>query len=167
MPEKRIKDLMLDLGTLERISPHTQVAEAVKALHEKQQNLCPPFLLLVDEVENKEEILGTLSMDDVLGHMGSSTEPMDELPIFWQGQFQQECEGVLQRRASEIMSPVTLVIHETGTLMEAVHLMNSGRVHCLPVVREKSVVGIVLKEDLFREVFEAAETETGFSKDAP
>jgi CBS domain-containing protein len=167
MPEKRIKDLMLDLGTLERISPHTKLAEAVKVLHEKQQNLCPPFLLVVDEVEHKEEILGMLSMDDVLGHMGSSAEPMEELPIFWQGQFGEECEAVLQRTAGEIMLPVTHVIHETGTLMEAVHLMNSGRVHWLPVVREKGVVGILLKEDLFKEVLAAADPETGLSKDPP
>lgn len=167
MPEKRIKDLMFDLETLERISPHTKLAEAIKVLHEKQQSLCPAFLLVVDEMENKEEILGMLSMDDVLGYMGSSTEPMEELPIFWRGQFGEECEAILQKKAGEIMSPVTHVIHETGTLMEAVHLMNSGRVDWLPVVREKGVVGILLKEDLFKEVLAAADPETGLSKDLP
>ena len=157
MPEKRIKDVMLDLGTLERIFPRTKVAEAVRILNKKQQGRCPLFLLVVDEIENKEEIVGMLSMDDVLGRMESSAQSVEELPIFWQGQFQQECEAVLEKPTGEIMSPVTHVIDQGGTLMEAVHLMNLGRVDWLPVLEGEDVVGILLKEDLFKEVIAAIE----------
>jgi CBS domain-containing protein len=165
MPEKRIQDLMLDLGTLERISPQTRLAEAVKRLDEKRHSLCPPFLLVVDEVENKEEVLGMLSMDDVLGHMEPSTESMEELPIFWQGQFREECEVIIERPAAEIMSPVTRVIDQRGTLMEAVHLMNSVKIDWLPVVEGGEVVGILLKEDLFKEVLAATQPEASLSRD--
>ncbi|RPI50363.1 MAG: CBS domain-containing protein, partial [Deltaproteobacteria bacterium] len=51
------------------------------------------------------------------------------------------------------------VIHQSGTLMEAVHLMTSHKIDWLPVVEGKSVVGILLKEDLFKEIVEAATTE--------
>ena len=155
MPEKRIKDLLLELGSLQRISPHTKVADAVKMLDEKRQSRSPSFLLVVDEVEKNEEILGMLSVNDIFGHMEPSTESMEELPIFWQGQFREECEAILERTTSEIMSPVTHVIHQSGTLMEAVHLMNSGRIDWLPVVEGEDVVGIIFRENLFSELVAA------------
>ena len=159
MSEKRIKDLMLDVLALERISPQTKVAEAVKLLNEKQKGRCPSSLLVVDEVEDEEEILGMLSIDDIIAHMEFSTKATEELPIFWQGQFLEECEVILKRPGSEIMSPVTHVIHQSGTLMEAVHLMTSHKIDWLPVVEGESVVGILLKEDLFKEIVAAATTE--------
>ena len=159
MPEKRIKDLMLDVLALERISPQTKVAEAVKVLNQIQKSRCPSSLLVVDKLENKEEILGILSIDDILAHMESSIKATEELPIFWQGQFLEECEVILKRPGSEIMSPVMYVIHQSGTLMEAVHLMTSHKIDWLPVVEGTSVVGILLKEDLFKEIVEATTTE--------
>lgn len=154
MPEKRIKDLMLDVLALERISPQTKVAEAIKVLNERGKNrYCSSYLLVVDEVKDEEEILGMLSIDDILTHMESSTKASEELPIFWQGQFLEECEAILERPGSEIMSPVMHVIHQNGTLMEAVHLMTSHKIDWLPVVEEgASVVGILLKEDLLKEI---------------
>ncbi|MBE9581420.1 MAG: CBS domain-containing protein, partial [Proteobacteria bacterium] len=121
----------------------------------------PRFLLVVDKVGDKEEILGVVSVDEVLGRMEPSAGSMEELPIFWQGQFYQECESLFERTSSEIMSPVTRVIHQSGTLMEAVHLMNSGKFDWLPVVEGEDVVGILLKEDLFKEVLAATESEGG------
>ncbi|NVM57296.1 MAG: CBS domain-containing protein [Desulfobacterales bacterium] len=168
MPEKRTKDLMLDLNTLGRLSPQTTVAEAVKILDEKRESKYPSYLLVVDEVENEKEILGMVSIDDILAHMESSTKPMEELPIFWQGQFWDECEAIRETPIGEIMSPVTHVIHQNGTLMEAVHLMNSGRVDWLPVVEGEEVVGILFKDDLFNEVLAAAKHKaTGLSEDLP
>jgi CBS domain-containing protein len=160
IPKKRIKDLMLDLGTLERISPEIKVAEAVKILDERHKGGYPLFLLVVDEVENKEEILGMLSINDILAQMEPSTGSMEELPIFWQGQFWEECEAIMQRPTCEIMSPVTHVIHQSGTLIEAVHLMNSGKIDWLPVVEGGDVVGILFKEDLFKEILAAAKPTT-------
>jgi CBS domain-containing protein len=164
MPEKRINELMVDLSCLERIYPDTKVADAVKILNERarQRDRCPFFLLVVDEIDNKEEIVGMLSMDDVLGRMESSGQS-EELPIFWQGQFQQECETILEKATGEIMSPVTHVIHQSGTLMEAVHLMNLGRTDWLPVLEGGDVVGLLLKDDLFKEVVAATEPETAMT----
>lgn len=163
---KRIKDLMLDLVSIERISPHTKVAEAVKLLDDSRKSGYPSCLLVVDEVEDEEEILGMLSIDDILTHMEPSTKSMEDLPIFWRGQFWEECETILQKPAVEVMSPVTLVIHESGTLIEAVHLMNSGEVDWLPVVKGEDVVGILFKEHLYGEILAAAKPKTdGLSRD--
>lgn len=161
MPEKRIKDLMLDPASFDRVFLRTKVSEAVRMMDEKRRSRCPSFLLVVNEGENKEEILGMLSMNDVLYHMESSAQSMEELPIFWRGQFQEECEVLLRSTTGEIMSPVTLVIDQNGTLMEAVHLVNSGEIDWLPVVEGEEVVGILLKEDLFREVIAVTESEKG------
>ena len=156
MPEKRIKDLMLDVLALERISPQIKVAKAIKLLNEKQKGRCLSSLLIVDEVADEEEILGMLSIDDILAHMESSTKAIEELPIFWHGQFLEECKAILERPGSEIMSPVMHVIHQNGTLMEAVHLMTSHKIDWLPGVEGEAVVGILLKEDLLKEIVSVA-----------
>ncbi|MBW2319113.1 MAG: CBS domain-containing protein [Deltaproteobacteria bacterium] len=161
MSEKRIKDLMFDPDAFTHISPKAKVAEAVKVLSEKWHSQLPAFVLVVDESENKEEILGMLSPDNVLGHMESSAELVDELPIFWQGQFHEECEVILDSPIVDIMSSVTRVIHESGTLTEAVHLMNLQGINWLPVVADEEVVGILLKEALLKEVFAVAKEEKG------
>jgi CBS domain-containing protein len=158
-PEKRIKDLMIHLAALRQISPQKKAMEGVKAVAEGSDGLALPFVLVVDNVDGKEEILGILSLDDVLKHMESAAEPMEELPIFWQGQFREECTAVLDKAAGEVMSPVTHVIHQSGTLTEAVHLMNSKCLDWLPVVEGEEVVGILLKEALLQEVLGAARPE--------
>ncbi|MBU0967926.1 MAG: CBS domain-containing protein [Proteobacteria bacterium] len=167
IPSKRIKDLMLDLSVLKRVSPQAKVVEAVKLLDERRQSGCLPFLLVVDEVGNKEEILGKLSIDDILAQMEPSTMKMEELPIFWQSQFWEECEDILQKTTDSIMSPVKHVIHQSATLIEAVHLMNSGGVDWLPVVERENVVGILFKEDLFNEVLAAAQPKDDELSDDP
>jgi CBS domain-containing protein len=162
--KKRIRDLMLDISILERIGPQIKVAEAVKILDERHKRGYPLFLLVVNESGNQEEILGILSIDDILAQMEPSTRSMEELPIFWQGQFWEECEAIMQRPTCEIMSPVTYVIHQSGTLIEAVHLMNSGRIDWLPVVDGGDVVGILFKQDLSKEILAAAKpTSTDLS----
>lgn len=154
--EKRIKDLMVRLEALKRLSPQKKVIDGIRVLGDESEGSMIPLVLVVDKVGDKEEIVGILSLDDVLTCMESATEPMEELPIFWQGQFQEECMGVLGRPASEIMSPVTHVIHQSGTLTEAVHLMNSKNLDWLPVVEGDVVVGILLKQALLKEVLALA-----------
>jgi len=167
IPSKRIKDLMLDVNSLKRVSPQAEVIEAVKLLDELRQSGRSQFLLVADEAENKEEILGRLSIDDILAQMEPSTMTMEELPIFWQSQFWEECEDILQKPIGSIMSPVKHVIHQSATLIEAVHLMNSGRVDWLPVVERGNVVGILFKEDLFNEVLAAAQPKIDDLSDDP
>jgi len=146
---------MLNIEAFRRISPQTKVAEAVMALAEKRSGTDPSFLLVIEESENKEEILGMLSIDNILERIEPPANPMEDMediPIFWQGQFLAECEAILDRLVSEIMSPVIYVTHKNGTLMEALHLMNSKKVDSLAVVQGEDVVGILLKEDLFKEI---------------
>jgi CBS domain-containing protein len=152
MHEKRIKDLMLDLVALECVPPQIKVAEAIKLLSERQKDRRFSPLLVIDEIADERKILGTLSIDDVLTHMESLTKAIEELPIFWQGQFLEECQAILERPSREIMSPVMYVIHQNGTLMEAVHLMTSHGVDWLPVVEGEAVVGFLFKEALLKEI---------------
>jgi CBS domain-containing protein len=156
MREKRIKDLMLNIERFQRISPQIKVAEAVRALAEKRSGTGPPLLLIVEESGNKEEIVGILSIDNILSCIKPPPNPMEDIPIFWQGQFRAECEAILERLVSEIMSPVICVTHESGTLMEALHLMNSKKADSLAVVQGEDVVGVLSKEDLFEEVLQVA-----------
>jgi CBS domain-containing protein len=152
LPERRIRDLMIQLESLKQISPNQRAMEGVKALDDGSGDALLPFVLVVNNAQDKEQIVGILSLDDILKHMESATEPLDELPIFWQGQFREECLAVLDQPAEKVMSPVTHVIHQSGTLTEAVHLMNSKHLDWLPVVEGEDVVGIILKEALLSEV---------------
>jgi CBS domain-containing protein len=155
-PEKRIKDLMLHLKTLQQISPQKKAIEGVVLFDDRGDTPMISLVLVVDKVQGKEEIVGILSLDDILNHMESAEQPVEELPIFWQGQFHEECLAVLDRPVGEIMSPVTHVIRQSGTLTEAVHLMNSRCLDWLLVVEGEEVVGILLKKALLQEVFAIA-----------
>ncbi|MBW2109546.1 MAG: CBS domain-containing protein [Deltaproteobacteria bacterium] len=154
--EKQIKDLMISLDAFEQIGPDAKVADGIKKLAGGNRAATAPLVLIVEARQDTEEIVGILSLDDVLGHMESSCEPKDELPIFWRGQFREECEAVLDAPAGGVMSPITHVIHQNGTLTEAVHLMNSKRVNWLPVVEGESVVGILAKQALLDEALAVA-----------
>lgn len=154
--EKQIKDLMISLDALEQIAPDAKVAEGIRKLGGGNRAARAPLVLIVETGRGTEKIVGTLSLDDVLGHMQSSGEPKDELPIFWRGQFREECETVLNMPASGVMSPITHVIHQDGTLTEAVYLMNSKRVNWLPVVEGESVVGVLAKQALLHEALVVA-----------
>ena len=155
--ENRIKDLMVHLKALQHISPQKKAMEGVSLLGEQGHMSKVPFVLVVDNAQSNEEIVGTLSLDNILDRIESAEQPVEELPIFWQGQFHEECVAVLERPVEEVMSPVTHVIRQSGTLTEAVHLMNSRCLDWLPVVEGEEVVGILLKEALLQEVFAIAQ----------
>jgi CBS domain-containing protein len=155
-PEKRIKDLMLHLKVLKQISPQNKAIEGLNLLDEHDDMPMNPLVLVVEKAQGEEKIVGILSLDDVLNHMESAEKPVEELPIFWQGQFHEECLAVLDRPVGDVMSPVTHVIRQSGTLTEAVHLMNFRCLDWLPVVEGGEVVGILLKETLLQEVLAIA-----------
>ena len=152
MHERGIRDVMIRLDRLRRVSSQKTVEEAVKKLRIKSSNSGFPFLLVVDKNKNREEILGTFSLENIIASIDLSIDFQEQIPIFWRGQFLEECGDVLKKRVFEVMSPIVHAVPENGTLMEALHLMISNENKILAVLRGKDLVGILVKQNLLDEI---------------
>ena len=144
--------MMIRLDRLRRISSQKTVEEAVGILRIKSKNSGFPFLLVVDKNKNREEILGTFSLENIIASIDISIDFQEQIPIFWRGQFLEECNAVLKRRVFEVMSPIVHAVPENGTLMEALHLMIPKDVNILAVLNGKDLVGILVKQNLMDEI---------------
>jgi CBS domain-containing protein len=152
MRERGIRDVMVRLDRLRRVSSQETVEEAVRKLRIKSTNTGFPFLLVVDKNKNREEILGTFSLENIIASIDLSINFQEQIPIFWRGQFFEECRAVLKRRVFEVMSPIVHAVPENGTLMEALHLMISKDNPILAVLSGKDLVGILVKQNLKDEI---------------
>jgi CBS domain-containing protein len=150
--ERGIKDVMIRLDRLRRVSSQKTVGEAVKDLKIKSTNSGFPFLLVVEKNKNREEILGTFSLANIMASIDLSINFHEQIPIFWRGQFLEECGAVLERHVFEVMSPIAHAVHENGTLMEALHLMISKDSNILAVLSGEDLVGILVKQNLMDEI---------------
>lgn len=159
MLEPRIKDLLRDVESLSWVSPHATVAQAVGALGAQAGRGGPALVLVGDKDKDKGEILGTISPSDILKRIEPPACLDNEIPIFWQGQFLEEAAELLARPAAEVMSPIEHVLNQNCTLMEALHLMNSGQIELAIAVQGEDVAGIIFRRDLFAEL--AAITQAG------
>ena len=144
--------MMIGLDRLRRVSSQKTVDEAVRRLKSKSTNSGFPFLLVVDKNQNREEILGTFSLANIIASIDLSINFHEQIPIFWRGQFLEECSTVLKRRVFEVMSPIVHAVPENGTLMEALHLMISKNNNTLAVLSGKDLVGILVKQNLMDEI---------------
>lgn len=152
MSEKRVSQLVQKIEEVEWVGPHTPVREAVRRLGRQRRRGCEGVLLVVSQDQGGEEILGTLSLEDILAKLEPSPPQGDDLPIFWQGQFQDRLRMALQGKVEEYMSPLRHALNQGSTLMEALHLMNLKKTRLLVVMQGESVVGILTREHLVREV---------------
>ena len=106
MNERRIQDLSRKIKDVPRLSHEVTVGEAVLVLSGQVEQGAPPFALVVDQVRGLEEIIGSISFDDVLAEMERRATISGEVPIFWRGQFWEEAGRLFKKPVSEIMSPV-------------------------------------------------------------
>jgi hypothetical protein len=150
--ERGIKDVMIRLDKLRRVSSQKSVEQAVKTLRVRSTDSEFPFLLVVKKNKNREEILGTLSLANIMAAIDHSINFQEQLPIFWRGQFLEECGAVLKRLVIEVMSPIVHAVHENGTLMEALHLMISKDTQILAVLNGKDLVGMMIRQNLMEEI---------------
>jgi CBS-domain-containing membrane protein len=149
--ERGIKDVMIRLDKLRRVSSQKSVGQAVRDLRIRSTDTEFPFLLVVEKSKNREEILGTLSLANIMAAIDHSINFQEQLPIFWRGQFLEECGAVLKRRVLEAMSPIVHAVQEKGTLMEALHLMISKDTQILAVLNGKNLVGMLIRQNLMDE----------------
>lgn len=96
----------------------------------------------VTVVGEGSEMLGIITSGDVLAQMLRGSPTRDEGG---------PAEGGLTAR--DVMTRTVLCVSEGQPLMEAAHMMANKKVEQLPVVREGSLVGIVTRGRVLRELF--------------
>lgn len=77
--------MIIRLDRLGRVSSQKTVREAVRDLRGKPSGSGVPFLLVVEENKNREEILGTLSRANIMASIDLSIDLNEQIPIFWRG----------------------------------------------------------------------------------
>lgn len=141
---------MREIGTVPRISHRARIEQALARLERRGSGDPPECLLVLGQASEQEELLGTVSVNDVLAGVEKRIQFRDEVPIFWQGQFLECAREVLQEPVERIMRPIPCVINRSAPLMEALYLMNANAMENIIVVEGESAVGLLTLRDLSR-----------------
>lgn len=78
--------------------------------------------------------------------------PGSPIPIFWEGLFSDRCLEVAQDKIKKHTSPFEYFVNADDTLIRASCHMNKYKVEFLPVKGNNRLVGMVLNEDIFKEI---------------
>ncbi len=149
MQELGIAELMREIGAVPRISHRDRVERALARLVRGGTEASPGCLLVLGEGGKSEELLGTVSIRDILGGVEKRIQFREEVPIFWQGQFLESAREILQDPVERIMRPIPCVISRSAPLMEALYLMNTNAMENIIVVEGETAVGLLALQDLF------------------
>ena len=156
MPEKRVGELLRDIREIDWVYPGTPLRQAVELLGRQQQNQGPGFVLVVRDHQQNREILGTVTLADILTRLEPpSLSDEGDIPIFWQGQFREAARQLLTGEVTQVMVPPEHALNRNSTLMEALHVMNSRDSKILVVMEGEAVVGLISREHLCREIVKA------------
>lgn len=121
------------------LSPEDTVLDARKAMAKWSVRHIP--ILSVHDIPEKRRLVGLVSRGDILGAMDSDIYAMSE---------EERAEHDASISLERIMTKnVATASPETGIADGANFLLNR-KVGCLPIVRDKQVVGIVTDHDFVR-----------------
>lgn len=164
--EKSLEELMISLENMFTVSSETTIKNAAFMLEEviqraeKGECRCWPCLLVF---ENKE-LIGILGQFELLGtgqsanlgnkgYGGWSFPDYFTEPVSFQGFFAKRCADMANKSVKEIMRPVDVCLNASENLSKAAYLMAKARVNVIPVKKNGSVAGIILKDDIMKEYF--------------
>jgi acetoin utilization protein AcuB len=120
------------------ITPDTSVPDALILMRERKVRRFP-------ELDRHGKLAGIVSEKDLL-HAAPS--PATTLSVW-------EIKELLGKlKVSEVMTREVITISEDTPLEEAARLMADNRIAGLPVMRGKTVVGIITETDLFKSLLE-------------
>jgi len=133
----RAKNVMSD--EVITVNAGASVLEAARLLVNAQVSA----MLVID---NDATVVGILSEADVIRNTGgvAPTELSDL------AQAVKEMDKARSRRVEEVMTTSVVTVTEDTTLHEVADLMMTHRIKCVPVLRDRSVVGMVSRLDLLR-----------------
>jgi CBS domain-containing protein len=153
--QKLVKHVMRPLKRFRFVKEDETVREAMRLLDEAGREGKSPCLIVVGgEPSEKDVIKGFLTSREIL--FGLTTRFLSGAeksgPIFWEGQFEAECFGAMNKQVGEVMAPIRAHVRETEMLMEAVFLLKKCQEDFLPAVGEGEVVGIIHIDDILTHI---------------
>ncbi len=157
MNEQRVGDLIKQAEEPKWISSGSLVIEAVGRMCAQLAKGQTPLLLVVQQNNKHQEVLGALTLDSLLTKLEPpSLADEKELPIFWQGQLTEQARELFSKEVDTVMVELKHALNHNSTLMEALHLMNSRGTSILVVVKEDQMVGVLTRSHLTRQILSLA-----------
>lgn len=116
------------------VSPNTSVRDAMQLMREKKIRRLP----VLDE---RGQLVGIVSEKDLLY---ASPSPVTSLNVW-------EIHDLLYKlTVQKVMSTRVITVNENQPVEDAARIMEDAKVGGLPVMRGKTVVGIITESDLFK-----------------
>ncbi|MBI5030655.1 MAG: CBS domain-containing protein [Chloroflexi bacterium] len=116
------------------VSPTTSVNDALRLMREKKIKRLPVL-------DNRGQLVGIVSEKDLLY---ASPSPATSLNVW-------EIHELLGKLVVEkVMTPRVITVAEDQPLEDAARMMDDGKIGGLPVMRGKTLVGIITESDLFK-----------------
>jgi CBS domain-containing protein len=144
------------------LSPRQTIADAVSAFHAASESEGKKiFGMMV--TDDSEHLVGMLSMYDILiyvqpKHVAIFGEMKDLDPARL---YRERLTSIRTIRVDDIMTTEVVTVRPDTHLMVIAEIMIKKHIRRLPVVEEKSVVGIVYISDVFYRLFSAFSSEVG------
>ena len=130
------------------IKPEATVKELAKLLTDNKISGVP----VVDEDGN---IAGIVTENDLISrnkrlHIPTVLRLFDAYFVLGSGKVEEEMKKMAASRVDGICTKEVISISEDTTLQEIATIMSEKNIHLLPVLKNKSVIGIVGKADIVR-----------------
>jgi CBS domain-containing protein len=154
--EKIVKNVMRSLDQYCYIDENDNIQKALVLMYNIRKEGKPLCLVVSEAGPSEGKIIKgfVTSSELVFGLLSHFLKGVKRSgPIFWEGQFETECNEGVNKRVGEIMLPVKAYVRESEMLMEAIFLLDKYKVDFLPVVNKDEVVGIIHLDDILKEIY--------------
>lgn len=166
MSNRTIRDILVPLEAFPQVAGDTTLRAAYALLHERHLSGGWRFrhMLVFDD---RTTLVGILSLQDLLralmpDYIKASLSALESGPapdysglsLLWQEAFAEQCAKMVESRVDAHMTPVRHTIPADAPWTQAAYLMIAHGVHMLPVLDERTLIGVVRIVDVFNQAAE-------------
>ena len=149
----KAKDIMVT--QFDTIHEDATVQEAVRLMKFTPNSPMDRRIFGLMVVNDSSELVGMIAMHDILFHVRPDYMKQEQYNagLSWSGQFDAACRKLKNMRVRDIMSQTTVSIAEDTNLNSIMDIITKRHLRRIPVLRGKSIAGIIYVSDLFYQVF--------------
>ncbi|MBA3007913.1 MAG: CBS domain-containing protein [Proteobacteria bacterium] len=158
-----VRDVTILLDRYPHLNEHQTLQDAITEIHSfavgEKERIRYSSLLIVND---SNQLVGKVTLNDLLHGLvprlveatkvekfeGKGSE-FSNLAILMEDSFFSNCKQQSQKKISEFMSKIPLMITADSPLLEALVMMLNTENTILPVVDEDKIIGVVCMEELF------------------
>ena len=128
--------------------PETPLSEVAKRFAEEDIS----GLMVVDE---DKRLLGVITESDLIDqqaklHVPTAIAVFDMVIPLGEKRFEQELERLQALTAGDLMQGPATTVGADAPLNDVAAVMNEQKIHCLPVVEDDAIVGVITQHDVIR-----------------